>query len=146
LVEIESATLRQLYTDWDAQRRGREFPARADFDPLDLKYVVGNLSLIDVQYAPDAPIRFHYRLHATNVTRRLGYELTGKSLDANPNVAAREKIRKHFAAVVQDRVPLAIMNRFVTSDGRDVDHESLVLPLSRDGLTIDMLMSAVAFL
>lgn len=143
MVEIESATLRQLYTDWDAQRRGREFPARADFDPLDLKYVVGNLSLIDVHYAP---IRFHYRLHATNVTRRLGYELTGKSLDANPNVAAREKIQKHFAAVVEDRVPLAIMNCFVTPDGRDVDHESLVLPLSRDGLTIDMLMSAVAFL
>jgi hypothetical protein len=141
--EIESETLRQLQTDWDARRRGRQFPARADFDPLDLKYIVGNLSLIDVHHAP---VRFHYRLHATNVAQRLGYEMTGKPLEANPNLAARGLIEKHFTMVVESRLPLATRHRFVTADGRTVNHEALVLPLSRDGLIIDMLMSAVVFL
>src|SRR4051794_23492799 len=44
VIEIESATLRRLYADWDARRRGRKLPARADFDPLELKYILGNLS------------------------------------------------------------------------------------------------------
>jgi hypothetical protein len=142
VIEIESATLRRLYADWDAQRRGRPFPARADFDPLDYKYIVGNLSLLDVHHAP---LRFHYRLHATNVAQRLGYELTGKSLEANPDADARTLIREHFSAVVEGRAPIAARHRFIASDGRDVNHESLVLPLSRDGETIDMLMSALAF-
>jgi hypothetical protein len=142
VIEIESATLRRLYADWDAQRRGRAFPARADFDPLDYKYIVGNLSLLDVHHAP---LRFHYRLHATNVAQRLGYELTGKSLAANPDPLARAKIHDHFAAVVGSRAPIATRNRFINPDGRQVNHESLVLPLSRDGETINMLMSALAF-
>jgi hypothetical protein len=142
VIEIESATLRRLYADWDAQRRGRPFPARADFDPLDYKYIVGNLSLLDVHHAP---LRFHYRLHATNVAQRLGYELTCKSLEANPDADARTLIREHFSAVVEGRAPIATRHRFIASDGRDVNHESLVLPLSRDGETIDMLMSALAF-
>jgi hypothetical protein len=92
-----------------------------------------------------APLRFHYRLHATNVAQRLGYELTGKSLEANPDADARTLIREHFSAVVEGRAPIAARHRFIASDGRDVNHESLVLPLSRDGETIDMLMSALAF-
>jgi hypothetical protein len=143
VVEIESATLRQLYADWDAQRRGRQVPARADFDPLNLKYVIGNLSLVDVRYAP---IQFHYRLHATNVAQRLGYELTGKLLDAVPDPATRAAIKEHFETIVESRAPSAIRQRFLAADGRAVNHEALVLPLSRDGATIDMLMSALAFL
>lgn len=142
MIEIESATLRRLYTDWDTQRRGRLYPARADFDPLDLKYIVGNLSLIDVHYAP---LRFHYRLHATNTGKRLGYELTGKSLEANPNRAAHDLIHKLYVAVVEGRVPIATTYCFPTAGGESVSHETLVLPLSRDGTTIDMLMSAVVF-
>lgn len=143
MVEIESAALRRLHADWDAQRRGRQFPARADFDPLNLKYVIGNLSLVDVHYAP---IRFHYRLHATNVAQRLGYEVTGKPLDAIPDPATRDAIKEHFGTVVESRAPSAIRHRFFAADGRVVNHEALVLPLSRDGTTIDMLMSALAFL
>ncbi|MDB5407215.1 MAG: hypothetical protein JWL84_2127 [Rhodospirillales bacterium] len=142
MIEIESPTLRRLYADWDARRRGRKLPARPDFDPLELKYILGNLSLVDVQYDP---LRFRYRLHATNVAQRLGYELTGKPLAANPDVATREIIETHFQAVVASRIPQAIVHRFFTPEGRAVNHEALVLPLSRDGIRIDMLMSAVAF-
>lgn len=141
MIEIESATLRRLLTDWDDRRRGREFPARADFDPLDLRYIIGNLSLLDVRHEP---LRFRYRLHATNVAQRLGYEMTGKPLEDHPP-STREHVERHFVAVVEARVPLTILHRSFAADGRALDHESLVLPLSRDGTTIDMLMSGIAF-
>ncbi len=137
---IKSAPLRQLYRDWDARRAGRRVPARADFDPVEMKYILGQLSLIDV--ARD-PLRFVFRLHASGNVRHLGVDLTGKELAFMPKPNLRDRIRTHYELAVASREPVVQRRGGSFADGREVDYEVLVLPLASDGETIDMLMSGV---
>jgi hypothetical protein len=143
VLDIRSSTLQRLHRDWEDRRRGREFPARSDFDVLDLRYVIGHLALLDVSYDP---IRFRFRLHGTGISQRVGYEMTGKEVDDLPPPVVRSSVRRHFTAVVEQRMPLVEVRERHILDDRVVGSESLALPLSRDGAAIDMLMVGVVFL
>jgi hypothetical protein len=142
LLEIRTAILQRLYRDWDSRRGEREFPARADFDVLDFKYVIGQLALIDVSYDP---LRFRFRLHGTGISQRVGYEMTGKELDDLPPPLIRASMRRHYSEVVGRRMPIVEARERQIRDDSIVDSEALALPLSSDGKTIDMLMVGVAF-
>lgn len=132
----------QLYRDWEARRAGREFPARSDFDPVDLKYILGYLSVIDVLRGP---LRFRYRIHASNAADRLGFDLTGKELDALPDERYRKMIREHHETVLEKRTPVVVLRDHHFDDSRTWHCEALGVPLSSDGTVIDMLMSAVVW-
>jgi hypothetical protein len=140
--EIRSPELRRLRDDWVARRNGRAVPARADFDVLDLKYVIGKLVLFDVAYDP---LRYRCRLHGTAIARRVGYDMTGKTIEQIPSPTLQAKILGHFARVIETRVPIAEMRERETLEDGTVDCEVLVLPLSGDGNVIDMLMVGMAF-
>jgi hypothetical protein len=142
LLEIRTTLLQRLYRDWDNRRAGREFPSRRDFDVLDFRYVIGQLALLDVAYGP---LRFRFRLHGTGISQRVGYEMTGKELDELPPPLVRASVRRHFSEVVERRTPLVEVRERQIMDDRVVDSESLALPLSTDGKTIDMLMVGVVF-
>ena len=141
-MEIGSPLLKRLHQDWDARRRGREFPAREDFDPVDLAYILGHMSLVDVMHAPR---QFRYRLLGSKVADRLGFELTGKFLDALPAPNYRELIRDHFEAVIEARAPMVVVRDQLFTDDKYWNCEALVLPLSADGTRIDILMTALAW-
>lgn len=146
LISIEAPRLRRLFRDWDDQRRGREFPSRADFTPFSLKYMLGNLSLLDVAYNP---LRFRYRIHASNLARRMKKEMTNKFIDDIPVSDHAMRVRKHFSEVIRSRIPVVYKRGDSDSDFPD-DHlprdcEVLVLPLSSDGIAINMLMSAMVW-
>ena len=143
MLDIKSPSLQRLYQDWKERQRGRAFPARADFDVLDLGYIIGNLSLLDVRYDP---LRFRFRLHASGVTERVGYEMTGKFVDELPTREMREMVRRHYEAVVERRAPIVEVRARQIVDDRMLPCEVLALPLAADGSTIDMLMSGVVWL
>lgn len=143
MLNIRTPLLQRLYRDWENRRCGREFPARADFDVLELGYIVGSLSLLDVLYHP---LRFRFRVHASRVTERVGYEMTGKDLDDLPARDTRAMVREHYAAVVEQRAPIVQMRERQIVDDRIISCEVLALPLARDGTTIDMIMSGVVWL
>jgi len=143
VLDIKTPSLQRLYEDWDRRRRGRPFPARCDFDVLELGYIVGNLSLLDVCYDP---LRFRFRLHGSRVTERVGYEMTGKHVDELPTPLMREMVQRHYAAVIERREPLVEVRERQIVDDRILPCEVLALPLASDGTTIDMLISGVVWL
>ena len=135
---IERPTLKRLYQDWLDRRRGRAMPARADFDVLDLGYIVGDLNLLDVLYAP---LRFRFRVHGTHAVSRLGFDLTGKTVDDYPDSDYRAVVREHFSQVVEAKAPKRIArDPFRRRNRMVLRWEGLVLPLSADGARVDMLM------
>jgi len=140
--EIRSPDLRRLRDDWEARRNGRDLPARADFDVLDLKYMLGRLALFEVAYYP---LRFRCRLHGTSIARRVGYEMTGKTLDEIPSPLLRVKMRDHFQRAIETRMPIVEIRERETYENGVVDCEVLVLPLSGSGKSVDMLMVGVIF-
>ncbi|MGH7088475.1 MAG: PAS domain-containing protein [Stellaceae bacterium] len=138
---IRTPLLQRLQDDWERRRRGREFPARADFDVLDMKYAMGNLTIVEVAYDP---LRFRFRLHGSRISQRVGYDMTGKDIEALPPALA-PLVRRHFEAVVEERRPIVEVRERQIADEGVFDSEVLALPLSRDGRTIDMLMVGVCF-
>jgi hypothetical protein len=137
-LECETAdpSLKRLYGYWTERRGARPYPSRHDIDPLDFAYALGRVSLIDVL---ERPRRFRYRLVSTTLTERLGYEMTGKFLDEVPEAEMRDYSERFYVAALERRAPLYFRDDTML-DGRRWRHEGLALPLSADGLRVDMLM------
>ena len=136
---VKSPALQRLYDDWESRRRGRLMPARADFDPVDLKDILGNLTMVDVLRDP---LRFRVRVHATNVAARVGFDLTGKEIDAITDPHYRKLVRDHYTAVVERRRPVLEFRDRVMTDNICLHCEVLALPLGNDGQVVDRVMSA----
>lgn len=127
---------KRLYWYWLAKRGERAFPSRKDVDPLDLPFVLGRISLIEVSSAPP---RFRFRLVSTDLTEHLGYEMTGKCVEELPEAELRDYAAGFYARAVEARTPIFEEGPLLL-DRRRWEHRTLALPLSSDGETIDMLL------
>ena len=132
---ILHAKTRRLYEYWLACRRGRRYPSRADIDPLDFRFALGNVILIEVVHADGA---FRYRLVGANCARRQGYDPTGKTTAAIPGPENRRAVEERLRAIVAGGEPTALV-REDFADRRSYRYELLALPLG-EGDRIDMLM------
>jgi hypothetical protein len=138
---IRHPGLLRLYDYWATRRRGRSFPARADLDPVEFSFALGNVTLIDVLYDP---LRFRFRLVGSLMAQRMGWDLTGKMVDEIPDVQYRDSVIQGFRKVVELRRPnMTLYEREVNRKPRRF--EVLRLPLAADGETIDMLLLCPMF-
>jgi hypothetical protein len=141
-IEIVDPRIRQLYDYWLSKRGDRLYPARAAIDPLDFRYVLGDITLVEV----GADRRtFTYRLYGSNLSARDGYDITGKTLDALPEAEYRERVRRAFTIAVDSGAPRHGIRDLVV-DGRRRRFEFLVLPLASNGDDIDMLLSVQRYI
>jgi hypothetical protein len=141
LDKVESPILRRFFEYYLQKRGDRPFPARADLDPVDFPYALGDITLIDVQYDP---LRFRFRLDGSHHVERFGFDLTGRPLDDFPYPEMRQSIFDSYQDVIEHREPRRYFRDLETA-GRWFRYETLLLPLSRDGTTIDMIVSAISF-
>jgi hypothetical protein len=139
-MDIAHPRLRRLYEYWLAKRGERKMPSRADLDPLEMTFVIGNIILVDVVDGP--PLGFRIRLHGTNLSQRVGFELTGKMLDELPETEFRELARESFTRAVTNAEPRH-GRRDRVLDGRLAHYETIILPLSGDGENVDRLLVAL---
>ncbi|HXY99311.1 MAG TPA: PAS domain-containing protein [Stellaceae bacterium] len=145
LDKIETPCLRRLYAYWDERRQGREFPARRDLDPLDFRYVLGHVLLLDVLAEPlRFRFRFRFRLHGSLLAERAGYDMTGKMIDELPNPANRQMLIDRCRALVEGRQAVAVIDERILGRRR-FGYEAVWLPLAQDGCTIDMLMAGLVY-
>jgi len=137
--------LAAIYLYWDGKRRGRLMPSRADIDPLELKPYLSQLVLLDVEGVPP---RFRYRLVGTEVTRvRRGLERsdpTGKFVDEVTHHQGTTAVLAHYQRVVAERRPSTDAGTYTPTPERPwVRFSRLVLPLSPDDVTVNMLLVAL---
>jgi len=137
---IAQPRLRQLYAYWNGLRRGDAFPARRDLDPVQFRFVLGHVFLVDVERDPP---RFRYRLFGVNLARRAGYELTGKSVDEIPSADMRAYLARHYQAMLAAPGPRVDRGERVLGETRRF--EMLLLPLADDGKTVDMILGALLY-
>jgi hypothetical protein len=123
------------------QERGRDrdksLPARADFDPLDLKKFLGRIVLFDVLRDPR---RFRFRLVGTDWVTRFGLDPTGTLVDDFPRVQSRGFVNEVLGRIVDGRAPLMV-RRAILIEGRYYNYGMLLMPLSTDGETVDIVMA-----
>jgi hypothetical protein len=139
--QIRRPMLRQLYEYWDQRRGTREFPGRPDIDPIDMRFALGYISLVDVLYEP---MRFRYRLHGSIIAARLGIDMTGKFVDEIPEPDRRGFVAENFRGVVVARQPLLRSGERVM-DEQAWNFDSMILPLGLADGVIDMLLLCVEY-
>lgn len=138
IAALTSPALRRLHAEWMGHCRGSAIPARADFDPAEMKYILGNLSLVEVRRHP---LRFFYRVHASNIAVRAGFDMTRKFLHQNPDLRHRALVLDHYLRTLDERQPIAARREHQFTDRMVLNCEALALPLASDGKNIDMLMT-----
>lgn len=138
---LDSEPLHRLFDLWLEKRQGRELPARGDFYPEEMKFILGNLLMLDV--LPGR--RFRFRLHGSNLALRAGYDMTGRGAEELPDMENRRVLLARCRAVVEGRKPVGV-RKTRPVDGRRFSYEALWLPLSWNGTDIDMLMCGLIYL
>ncbi len=137
--EADDAELRLMWDYWLARSRDGRLPARGDIEPLDLRSIMGALTILDVIDGGDRP-RFKYRLWGTRVLELFGEELTGKFAD-ELGFDKEGRIQAALEDVWRTAEP-HYWQRPLPPD-RQLDYVSyrrLALPLGDDGVTVDRIL------
>jgi hypothetical protein len=87
--------LRRLEAYWRSKRPGAgRLPSRAEIDPIDWRFALGLLVLVDAERG-EAGVRFRHRLIGTHVVERAGYDATGRYLNEIPHTSPNTP-RRHI--------------------------------------------------
>src|SRR5690349_19485283 len=136
---MEECLLGKLHEYWSRLNGAQWLPRWRDFDPLEVKRLLGNLMVVDVLREP---LRFHVRLHGTEMVQRAGYELTGKPLDAIPFEEYRNYVIDRCRTLVANPEPTRVEHSRVL-EGSIWPYHALWLPFSDDGKHVSTLLCAI---
>ena len=135
--QIRSSLLRSLHAWWLA-KRGDDIPDRADLDPADLKPLLRNLFIADVEHDP---FRIRYRLVGTRAIEATGMDITGRYLDellpADHVVPWGEYYRRSY----ETRQPLFGAVDAPTRAGGRFTYEFGLFPLRKGGQAVDQFVA-----
>lgn len=129
----------RFYDFWLSLRGDRAMPSGKDLDPLNIPpefspYVM----LIDVLRAPR---RYRYRLIGTQVVAATGEDRTGQTFENVGFIKANPVVLEQYNCVAENGRPLHSLESFTNlATGTTYDVDRLLLPLSSDGRTVDMVM------
>lgn len=141
--QIRHPVLQRMVRFWDAKRGELAWPLRRDLDPCEFSFALGYVSLIDVHpSAQDRPRRFFFRVDGTRQVDLFGIDCTGKFMDEVVSPAHIQGPRDSFSAAVDSGEPHYYV-RSIEFHGRWLNFEFVILPLSRRGDGVDMLMTVV---
>jgi hypothetical protein len=138
-LEIADSLLQQLHAYWTTIRGACRMPSRAQVDPADMRFILGQVMMIDVT---DRPAGFKVRLQGTELAWCLGSDLTGKTLEGLRSTGLRALLRECFAQSVITLAPVHQTSR-QNHDGVPRLYSVLVLPLSADDRHVDKLLVGV---
>ena len=141
---IHDDRLRELYRYWADKKHGRPLPARSDLDPMEIPQLLQNVVLVDVVGEPP---RFRYRLVGTAITHAIGKEITSRFVDELPlDHCYVDHLLSLYRTVIEERRPVYSEGDFAGRPFRARwQSYRLLLPLSRDGMAIDMILIGQVF-
>lgn len=132
-----------LHAYWLSKKGTRSAPPRSAIRPDEIVNLLSSVALLDV--VGDPP-RFRFRLFGTRLVAAYGQDLTGKFVDeidvggkVPPEILARA------TKVVRECCINVGRSRYTKKgDQRHVEYELILLPLSDDGVTVNMIVCGYA--
>ncbi len=132
-----SRRVTSFYQYWDGKRQGREMPARADIDPLEMREWLPGIILVDVFHNPR---RLVYRLVGSRSVELRQADVTGKCVEDGYHGPTLEGVMENYRLVVDERKLVYDYDGTASRSGLMKTSETLMLPLSSDGALIDMVI------
>ncbi|HLZ67992.1 MAG TPA: PAS domain-containing protein [Aliidongia sp.] len=133
--------LRELHSLWQRIRGDRRMPARCDFDPAEVPKLLPDMFLVDV--LPNAPVeqRFRVRLQGTAQVDYFGADWTGRFLHEMIDQASADRFCAVGDYVVVTRAPwMSTGDLYWVPEKPFYKFETLLLPLSEDDATVNMIL------
>jgi hypothetical protein len=138
---IADARLRRLYEYWLGKKGDRPAPSRADIAPEEVADILPWVFLME-----RVGERLRYRLVGDAFREIYGARLMGMFLDEIDLDHITAAYIGEYDTAAETFAPVVRKWQFTKNDGRYLDYERLILPLSPDGRTINMfLCGAVGF-
>ena len=117
-------------------------PARADIDPIEMREWLGNLVL--VEFFGDVR-KFRIRVDGTNIAEAGGRGRSGANVEALTSEEERDVLFRQYSVVLDEKRPAYYETEFTNSDGRYLRESKLLLPLSSDGATVNMVLAGIYY-
>lgn len=133
---VQSPRIHRLYAYW-REKAGAGMPARAEFDPVDVRDLLPNLMMVDVVGQPP---RFRYRLVGTRVAQYTGFDFTGRYLDEMV-FQGRDFFDECYARLLSECRPLFGHYAWLVRSRHFGRCEFGLFPLSDDGKKVDRCIS-----
>jgi hypothetical protein len=135
--DLRSDMIRTLHRWW-LERCAGDIPDRADFEPSDLKPLLPNLFMVDVEHEP---FRIRYRLVGTRATEVTGFDITGHYLDELLPSDGGEPWLAHYRHAYTTRRPVFGAVDATTRGGGVFVYEFGLFPLRKGGRAVDQFVS-----
>lgn len=139
---VNSDRLSRLFRFWKEIRGTQNLPRWADFSPEQLGFILGQITVVDVLRDP---LNFRYRLIGTRIEEAGRRGDQGKTLDQVEPASYRDMIGQTFRQVVEFGQPLCHHISYVHHQNL-VSVEQLILPVSRTGPGVEVLVEALDWL
>jgi hypothetical protein len=136
--DLHDQRLSRLLDHWNKLRGAAAMPPTPAIDPVDFPYVLGYVTLVDVE---NEPRRYRFRLDGSIPVRLSGIDYTGRYLDALGMPDYIDFITAGYDLVVDGGQPYAY-RKAADFDTNVFDEETMILPLGADG-AVNHLMVAV---
>ena len=138
-LDLDDDRLRRLLAYWLDKRGDRLFPTKAEIDPIEFPFILGYVTLVDVEHDPR---RYRFRLDGSILVALSGTDYTGRYLDDLPGAEYVAFIRQTYDRVVDSGEPFRYRKHELL-DQQLFSEETLILPLGDQPPKVDMLVVAV---
>lgn len=122
---------------WLMKRGDRLAPTRADINPREIKDFLPHFQLLELV---DGGPAYRPRLMGTAIVEAMKEDITGRLFDETTPRPAAQRALRAVRWVIENKAPLRTFAPRTAVEGQEfLSHESVFLPLSTDGKTIDLL-------
>ncbi len=137
------APLRNFLKYWEDKRAAGRLPGKDDMDPLELRTLLNRIMLFEVL---DDGKDFKIRICGQEVREILTVPVKGELLSDLEKRGIVVADMDAFQFIISSREPLCEVNRSMAAVGRPhVNFQSVVVPLTTDGASVDFLMGAYVY-
>jgi hypothetical protein len=138
---ITSDRIHRLVAYWQARRGNRPMPLRADIDPAEMRDLLPNIVMTDIE----DPFRVRYRLVGTKVVDFNRIDFTGRYLDELRWDSAGRYTRA-YRLTAESGVPMYGLDAWPLAGQMTGRSEIVMLPLSLDGSRVDRCLAMEEFM
>ena len=139
---ITDPRLLALYRYWRAKAGDRKMPRRDEIDPIEMKSWLSNLVLIEFMGSVET---YRVKLEGTNIEAFYGNRRTGRRIEALTSGSERTLMMAQYRPVVEQGIPAFYEAEFENSHGQLSRQIKLILPLSDDGVAVNMVIAGIYF-
>jgi hypothetical protein len=129
-----SPMLAGFYNYWNEKRGDRMMPSRVDLDPIEMKRWLPGIIIVDVL---ENPRRLVYRLVGSRSVALRQTDVTGKTVAEAYHGTSLGDVLENYRLVIDEQRIVYDAEQKPSGSGLLKDSETLLLPLSTDGRTVD---------